>query len=139
MFIFTPNTLIESAKVNANFDEVVDRFNLLEASGSYSIDEIKTGYKWIDGKDIYKKTYSTGALPNATTVTVAHNLTGISQFIDIKGLSYSATTSIPLPFVSTTAANCVMIYEASGNIVISAGIDRQAFATTYITLWYTRT
>ena len=40
----------------------------------YSTSEVDTGYTWTDGSPIYKKTINIGALPNATTKSVAHNI-----------------------------------------------------------------
>ena len=53
----------------------------------YSTSEVKTGYKWIDGKPIYRKIF-TGNMTNTTNSWVnlqQCNLTNADSILDIKG------------------------------------------------------
>lgn len=105
----------------------------------YSTTEINTGAKWIDGKAIYKKTVSIGALPNNTEKNVAHNISNIESIIKVEGFAKNNNSSnqIPLPFISTTAANQIYILTNSTNIIIGSGTDRSSLIG-YVTLYYTK-
>lgn len=111
------------------------------AGGSYSTSEVNTGAKWIDGKDIWKKTVNTGALPNTATKNIAHSISGYETFIGIQGFAYgSGANTLPLPYTdqSLTIAQ-VALYVAGDNIRILTGIDRTAYTSSYVTVFYTKT
>ena len=104
----------------------------------YSTSEQDTGCKWIDGKPIYKKTVSLGALPNATTKNVAHGISSLGIMVDMRGVAfYSNGVQLPLPFVST-AQTAVSLNATSTDIVITAAGDRSS-SSGYATLLYTKT
>lgn len=50
----------------------------------YSTQEVNTGKKWIDGKDIYSRTYN-GECNSDSSQTVASNLTYIDTMVKIEG------------------------------------------------------
>ena len=100
--------------------------------GSYSITEIATNDTWIDDSTIYKKTINTGALPNATTSTISHGISGISKIIKIEGY---ALDSQNVYFTSLPDAD-VNVFATDTNIIISTSIDRSAYTESYITLYY---
>lgn len=106
----------------------------------YSIDEVDTGVTWLDGKKIYRKVISVGALPNATTKSVATGITNLGTMLKIYGVaSTSAGAAIPLPFVDDAyvAGNILIDYQASGDVRIISGSDKSAF-TGYVVLEYTK-
>lgn len=107
----------------------------------YSITEVNTGAKWINGSAIYKKTVNTGALPNATSATVAHGISNLSKIIRLEGYALRSTDNVmfPLPFASPTGATADISVTVNGtNIAIATGIDRSNIAESYITLYYTK-
>lgn len=109
--------------------------------GNYSTTEIDTGFTWIDGSTIYKKTISVGPLPNATTKDVAHGISNLANVIKIEGWAYISEDSqhYPLPYVtSSSAGNLIGIYVRGANIRILAGIDRSDATEAYVTLYYTK-
>lgn len=64
--------------------EITDiKTQLEEVAGAYSTTEHKTGRKWIDGKDIYEKSYpiSETTITAGTTFTIA-NVSNIDTLID---------------------------------------------------------
>ena len=72
---------------------------------NYSTSETIVG-KWIDGKTLYRKVIDTGALPNATTKSVAHNISNVSRFVKLYGYAYTSNgQTYPLPWVHTTGTN----------------------------------
>lgn len=101
--------------------------------------EIPTN-EFIDGKQVFRKRYDFGALPNATTKNVAHGLTNV-KIIDYNGIAYSSSGStLKLPFVSTnSSAECIRLNTTSTNIVIMTGTDRSGFSECYVDLYYTKT
>lgn len=106
----------------------------------YSTTERKVG-KWIDGSDIYQTTVSLGALPNATTKTVAHNIANISKIVSVEGVSEStsgATFSLPIVMNNASAAANVCMYADATNITIICD-GNQSAQTGYATLRYTKT
>lgn len=123
---------------NQSTDTTIDLEN-----SSYSTLEVKTNATWIDGKPIYKKTVNIGALPNATTKSVAHGITSIGTFIDAKGSALRSSDSIwfQIPNVPNPTAGIdtgIGLTVSSSNIEISTGRDRTNM-TGYVTLWYTKT
>lgn len=49
----------------------------------YSTNEQFTGKYWIDGKKIYQKTVDFGALPNATSKSVNHNIGNLNKILNV--------------------------------------------------------
>lgn len=54
---------------------------ILTTDVSYSTTEQDTGGTWIDSKPVYRKAVNFGALPNATTKTVAHGISTIDNVV----------------------------------------------------------
>lgn len=107
--------------------------------GNYSASEIDTGYTWIDGKHIYKKTISLGALPNATTNSVSHGISNLGYVIKTEGAALSTNgVRIDLPFSSSSGASNVQISVESSDIKIDCATDRSDYTISYITLYYTK-
>lgn len=109
------------------------------ADTDYSTTEKDTGFTWVDGKTIYKKTVNFGSLPNATSKTVAHNITNLYRVVKVECIAYNSGSAIntPIPLVSAVGNNSTMDINAT-NIVMSAGVDRSAFDECYVTLYYTK-
>lgn len=107
----------------------------------YSTSEIETGGYWIDGKKIYKKTVSCGALPNATSKNVAHDIQNLDIVVDYTGIAYNAdkTSFIVLPYVYPGTIENIKVSLDSSYVQISTGIDRTSFANSYVTIYYTKT
>lgn len=108
----------------------------------WSTEEKLVGY-WIDGKAVYEKTVSFGALPNATTKSVNHGISGIETVVSMNAVAEnSAGTRIMIPLVGTSGN--VLTGQAymnvdSTNVNINAGVDRTPFTKCYVTLRYTKT
>ena len=109
------------------------------AIGNYSTSEVATGYTYIDGKTIYRKTINFGALPNNTTKSVAHGIT-LQNVMDIQGITTNGSgLFLKFPHGSTSSmGNQITITINGANIDVVTGTDRTAFITTYITIFYTK-
>ena len=106
--------------------------------GNYTTTEVDTGFTWVDGKTIYKKTISCGALPNATTKNVAHGVS-FSYIISAGGAARAANgTTLPLPYSHPVATSNVSVAVTATNIELFTGSDRTAFTLSYVTLTYTK-
>lgn len=112
--------------------------------GNYSISEQDTGFTWIDGSSIYKKTVNFGALPNATTKTVAHNISNIHLMIKAEGFFHTSLVDVFSPFPQNFSGNPDMFNGNVSTMVVTktdVRIDctgNMSGATAYITLYYTK-
>ena len=103
----------------------------------FSSNEVDTGKKWIDGKPIYEKTISLGALPNNNEIQVDHNIT-FDRVIDYIAIAQnSAGTVLKLPFLSPTSSNNVGATVNATKVTVFTGSDRSGF-TGYCTIQYTK-
>ena len=110
------------------------------AFGNYSTTEQDTGFTWIDGKKIYKKTINFGALPNATTKNTAHGITNLAQVIKIEGFTSNGTSTYPLPRVMIGGAQYqAQIQTNATYIQIDTADNLSSYTITYVTLYYTKT
>lgn len=114
----------------------------LNEAGSYSTQEVATGKKWIDGKPIYRKVVDCGALPNATTKAVAHNISNLGQVITIKGIAkrLSDGAYFPIPWTSTYATfnYNYTIYITQTEVIVGTLTDRTS-ETAIAIIEYTKT
>lgn len=107
----------------------------------FSTSEQQTELKWTDGRPVYMKTIDLGALLNAATKTVAHNISNLDFTIKIEGFAYyPAPTNVfvPLPFVAASTPASISLRVETSNVVVSCGNDRSG-AIGYVVLWYTKT
>lgn len=143
--ITIPNgtTDITSGEIIAGPAAAIGSQNLDFASfADYSLSEINTGVKWVDGKNIYKKTINLGSLPDNSIKVVPHNITNLGTLIRMEGGAVRSTDNalFPLPFPSVNSPNTIAVsidYTASA-VDVAAGVDRSNL-TGYITLYYTKT
>ena len=111
----------------------------LTTSDTFSATETLTNKVWINGKPIYRKTISCGALPNNTTKNIAHGITGMTEITDIYGISNNGSSWINLPFVNP--ANIIYCHEIAAdftNIILVTASDRTQFTVNYVTIEYTK-
>ena len=107
----------------------------------YSTSEQVIG-TWIDGKTLYRKVVNFGALPNATTTTVAHGISNLGVVTDIKGIATNSATGkrFPLPYSSTTLVDNNIDFSCNNtDITITTGVDRTGLDICYVILEYTKT
>lgn len=107
----------------------------------YSTEEQVIG-TWIDGKPLYQKTVSTGALPNKTTKSVAHNISNLDKCIFLNGVFQASSGNWnPLPYVNdnTPDANISIGCSSTDIIINSRKNDWSAVSTSYVTIRYTKT
>jgi hypothetical protein len=107
---------------------------------SYSTSEVNTGKKYINGKDIYSKTYDFGYLPNSTTKIMALNIDNLEQITKIEGIANkSSGISIPLPFINLSNLSYGVGLSISQNsIEVQTGYNYSEYFAR-ITIEYTKT
>lgn len=111
----------------------------------YSDEEREVGV-WRDGKPLYEKTVDFGALPNATTKQVNHNISDIDKVITFDITAYNSTSNIFIkaPHVTTSSlssatANQLQSVVTKTYISIGSGIDYSTYTQSWVTLQYTKT
>ena len=94
-------------------------------------------------KPVYEKTVSTGALPNKTTKSVAHNISNFDKCIFLNGVFQSSAAGNwnPLPYVndSTPDANILIACSSTDIVINSRKYNWSAVSTSYVTIRYTKT
>lgn len=133
----TSGAAAQVASSNVDFTPVFDMFAL----SNYSTTEQDTGYTWIDGREIYKKTIDLGNLPSSTaTVNIPHNVANLSKVIRLEAVAINSSNStLPIPYIGTSDFSSVIRFTANqSNIVIQCGNDRSSYHG-YATIWYTKT
>lgn len=140
-FVFSESVKQEKLTEGANISIVGNVISSLHNGVSYTLSEQWTGKTWIDGKKIYQKTINCGALPNTASKNIPHNIANVNEFIFAYGFAYARDigSSLPLPTVSNTPANCVSFFILGDNISLGTGVDRSIYTSSYITLQYTCT
>ena len=136
------NSAVTTAKINDGA-VTADKIDFTTLSGNYSTNEVDTGFTWIDGKHIYKKTIDFGTLPNATIKNVAHGISNLGKVIKIEGTCYRNSDGVtfqigncPNPSAGLPTSITTVVY--SDKIEITTGLDRTSFKAE-ITLYYTKT
>lgn len=109
---------------------------------NYRSTEQDTGFTWLNGETIYKKTVSIGALPNSNTKTVAHGISNLAEVIKIEGIVLDPRTSIwlPLPLVyeGDSSSYNVSVYVSTTSVAVKSTSDRSMLTPAYVTLYYTK-
>ena len=118
------------------FDEIGD---VADEQTAYSADEHVVG-KWIDGSDIYERTYNCGKLPNASQNTKTTELTNINQIVGLEGIAIASTTSLPIPYADLSTAetkNTITLSATKTTITIKTETNLSPY-TGYVTIRYTK-
>ena len=138
-----PEQLKEQLRLQ--YTDTAERLNKREIS-VYSPVEIQNGQTWFGAnpqkfRNAFRKVIDFGALPNATSKSVAHNITITDQFQFTK--LYAVATKpplspsvLPIPFSSPTLINNISLELDSTNVIITTGIDRTAYTRCYVVLEY---
>lgn len=133
-------TDIDSTMVNAVQRAGVGSQNVdfTTLSGNYSTAEIDTGFTWVDGKRVYKKSYYIGSLPNATTKSIALDISNLDYVISIDGIAKDGNYQLPINFPAGDGTLVIRTFINYPNIIIGTGQDRTSYSG-YLTIFYTKT
>lgn len=135
----TENAIKEvNTKVNTNTADITQLKSGLTNVGNYSTSEVNTGMKWTDGRDIFRKVISCGALPDTNQKNENSGLSNVT-IIGIHGIAISASDTIPLPHVSSANKNAQLHYSTTlGAVMITTADDYSAYTQSYVTLLYVK-
>lgn len=114
-----------------------DKIDFSTMPGNYSLTEVNTGYAWIDGSPIYKKTISIGALPNNTTKSVAHGISNLNYIVSLDGIAVSSLYLLPMNFPALDNSLVIRTFADYSNVTVGTGADRSGYVG-YVTLYYTK-
>ncbi len=98
-------------------------------------------------RQVFRMVVNFGALPNATTKSVAHNIE-ISTIIPTKysftriyatATKPDQTSFIPIPYASPTDANEIELKVTNTDVTIITAIDYSAYTICYVVLEYIKT
>lgn len=157
---FDPELLTELTKdpkfkelvvlITQQYNNTANVVNLKE-TGYYITTEIVNSQFWFNPnvtsidqalfRNAFRIVVNFGALPNAATKTVAHNIQNftpsVASWTKIYGTATDPSSAgIPIPYASPVLNECISINVDDTNIYITTDIDYSAFTTTYVVLEY---
>lgn len=132
----TDNTLQTNSKqIPGAINELNSKFTDM---GNYSTSEVNTGMKWTDGRNIFRKVISCGALPDTNQKIQSSGLSNVTV-IDIHGIAISASDTVPLPHASSANKNTQLHYSSTINsVIIITTDDYSSYTESYVTLLYVK-
>ena len=118
----------QASDIPVGWEEITD-FN------SYSTSEVKTNKTWIDGKPIYRKTFSIST--SGTNATWSTNLSSVNCDNVIKVFGIAGTSNLKTAILSDTQA--VVFRPSTKAVEIYFNNPGTDTITGYITIEYTKT
>ncbi len=146
------NSLITINNVSLTGSNIIESANIKPASvkaanidfttfgENYTSTEQDTGFTWVDGSKIYKKTIDFGAMPNTGNKRVNHNISNLSWVVKVEGMAYRPLdgSRFTLPYPSNDAGYSMNLTVTQTEIIVGAGIDRTDLTQSFITVYYTK-
>ena len=108
---------------------------------AYSTSEVLTAERWINGKPVYRKVVSMGALPNATAKSIAHGISDLDENLGLGGVAFNVNgdARIPLPYVHTSTSS-VQMHMSKTTVVVTTRVDMSvSYNKSYAIIYYTKT
>ena len=104
----------------------------------YSTSEVLTNKTWL-GQPVYRKVIDCGAMPNNTTKTIAHGITGLTWIKSFEGVTYNGTYYLLLNWpAGSGGGNQMQLAADATNFRITTYADISSYTTTYVTIEYTK-
>jgi len=122
-----------------NMNSIATLLNLKD-TGQYPTEEFVCGKQYVLAgvtHQVFRKVIDFGALPNAATTSVLHNIT-ITNDLKVTEI-YGASTDpgaafIPLPYSSPTLVENIELKADSTHVIVTTGDDRSGFTETLIVI-----
>ena len=140
----TPLSSANLKKMEENTEKAINEVdtelnNKITNLTTYSTEEVKTGETWIDGKPIYRKTYSF-TIPTANQEKlIAHNIENVENiWLSNKSFLKTEDNCIPVNHYRDSGAY-IWCLANSHDIRIKTGASGWTNNTTYVTIEYTKT
>lgn len=140
--VSSSTSVITNSEITTNKAGVTgSNIDFTTLSGNYSTSEVETGFTWIDGKKIYKKTTRFTVTDRA--MTVAHGISSIDKIINAEGIwDIEQGTFEP---INRNAANQmnqqynVGLGDINASVfAFTLGSGMTPSGTAYVTLYYTK-
>jgi hypothetical protein len=108
----------------------------LGATGDYSTSEVATTDKWIDGKTIYRQTFTVASVTPGVTGTTLGSIATLDTVVRFEGFGSTAnsTTGYVVPLGGSGFAVAVRRNGAT----LLTGPASAAIYNVYLTVWYTK-
>lgn len=122
--------------------QVSNSINATIDDSSYFTRERMTSFTWIDGKPIWKKTFST-ILTIAGVNNITHGITNMSTVVALYGSAQDAVpmsvNAIPLPYVDVSSLdNQIQLTVTPSKIVVTLGNAMWQNYLAWVTIEYTK-
>lgn len=104
------------------------------AFGNYSTSEVATGFTWIDGSPIYKKSIYVSSLGNNTAISTPHNISNLERVVEINAVMENAGGDGYWPIPYAGADNMGI---SGTSVTIRSNMDLTSYHA-YVTLYYTK-
>ena len=152
-YVAHPNTIVincnswyeKTCYVTIQYTKTTDTAISIGSETEYSTDEKVVG-TWIDGKPIYQKTISCGALVNSSSKAVEHGITNFDMAVKMFGFTIhsNGTSMLLLPYIDDNDTGndiSLSVNRGSSTLYISNRkySNASAWTNTYVTLQYTKT
>lgn len=145
-FASSLNNVIETLRSEvATLQAQVAALQAITNALNYSTVEIATGTYFLDGRQIYRRSYTTTSNQTNTVVALAHGLGAFNYLVDAQGLlSQAGSGGYKLTFISlpqnppTDALDYGSFWVDASNINIAIGNINRSSYVYIVTLWYTR-
>ena len=106
---------------------------------NFSTTEVKTPYKWIDNRPIYRKVIDLGTLPDNTTNFINHNIDHLDIVVNMTGMAIGENVFLMLPHTDPTDnAGAINLYVSPTQVGIQTA-DTRHYYTGYAVLYYVKT
>lgn len=111
----------------------------------YSFEERLVGAIINEGgvaRNLYQKTINCGALPNATTKLVSHNIQNVDRVYCTYGCAFAsadASWTYGLPYATNTVTSCIGVLASATSVQLSCGTNRSGLNVSLVTILYTCT
>ena len=112
---YSGKTPLSSENLNKMQKDLKDKIEQINNSRTYSTEEVNTGKKWINGKDVYSKTY-TGECNSGSSQTIANSLKDIDTVIKIEGTFQRKSDKLASPigaFYSTSGGQSRALWQGT--------------------------
>lgn len=105
----------------------------------YSTEEAIAGSTWVDGSQIFKRSYYIPAGPAAGGTTTVSFDSSVNLVIRAEGYLSNGTNEFPIPATRNTTETQIGMFVSlqNHNVVLESNYDRTG-CSGYITLWYTK-
>lgn len=110
----------------------VKSWEAYQSMPDYSTTEQKTGQKWIDGKDIFFKTFNVGALPSSGNVNIQNDIANFGTVVNVE------TVGVSNDGYSFSNDGLVMNAASDNSLSFRVTFDATGY-NGYVTVYYTKT